>query len=117
MEKKKSAKGLGDTIEKVTKATGIKWFVDRFVGDCGCEDRKEWLNARFPYERTMTHDQVKRLEQLLSKERVTFSPGESQELYAIYNEVFGSNKKPKSCGPCAREITTKLLAVYEKSVS
>ena len=38
--------GLGDTIEKITKATGIKKAVDWFANgkDCGCEDRKILLN-------------------------------------------------------------------------
>tara|TARA_Y100001938_G_scaffold3094_1_gene3838 strand:+ start:686 stop:850 length:165 start_codon:yes stop_codon:yes gene_type:complete len=52
MEKKKS-KGLGDTIEKITKATGIKKVVEKVnkvTGrDCGCEERKEALNRLFPY--------------------------------------------------------------------
>ena len=52
MEKKKS-KGLGDSIEKITKATGIKKLVDttnKITGkDCGCEKRKETLNSWFPY--------------------------------------------------------------------
>ena len=43
MEKKKS-KGLGDTIEKITKATGIKKVVEKVSEvtgkDCGCNDRK-----------------------------------------------------------------------------
>ena len=52
MEKKKS-KGLGDTIEKITKATGIKKVVDtvsKATGkDCGCKERKDTLNRLFPY--------------------------------------------------------------------
>ena len=47
-------KGLGDTIEKITKATGIKKVVEKLSEvtgkDCGCEDRKEFLNKRFPYK-------------------------------------------------------------------
>tara|TARA_R100001594_G_scaffold135079_1_gene176574 strand:+ start:64 stop:261 length:198 start_codon:yes stop_codon:yes gene_type:complete len=56
MEEKES-KGLGDSIEKFTKATGIKTIVDavndiRGVkrSDCGCNKRKEILNKRFPYK-------------------------------------------------------------------
>ena len=53
MEDTKS-KGLGDTIEKITKATGIKSLVQmgtRAVGkkDCGCNKRKQNLNRMFPY--------------------------------------------------------------------
>ncbi len=43
------SKGLGDTIEKITKATGIKSLFEKAKGDCGCEKRKENLNKKFPY--------------------------------------------------------------------
>lgn len=48
------SKGLGDTIEKITKATGIKKVVDtvsKATGkDCGCDKRKDTLNRIFPYD-------------------------------------------------------------------
>lgn len=48
----KKSKGLGDDIEKVTKATGIKkaveWFSETTGIDCGCDARKEKLNKLFP---------------------------------------------------------------------
>ena len=51
-EKPSASKGLGDDIEKITKATGIKKLVDAFADatgiDCGCEARKEKLNKLFP---------------------------------------------------------------------
>jgi hypothetical protein len=47
------SKGLGDTIEKVTKATGIKKVVEAFSAatgrDCGCKARRDALNRVFPY--------------------------------------------------------------------
>jgi len=43
-------KGLGDSIEKFTKATGIHQIVDKVSrGGCGCAKRKEKLNKVFPY--------------------------------------------------------------------
>ena len=50
------SKGLGDSIEKITKATGIKSVVDavnkaRGVKDCGCDKRKKKLNKLFPYKK------------------------------------------------------------------
>ena len=50
------SKGLGDTIHKFTKRTGIKSFaqvVARKVGakDCGCNKRRNWLNQQFPYKK------------------------------------------------------------------
>jgi hypothetical protein len=45
----KKSRGLGDTIEKFTQATGIKKAVEKIaeavgVDDCGCEARKNMLN-------------------------------------------------------------------------
>ena len=38
------SKGLGDTIAKVTKATGIDKVVKAIAGDdCGCAERQEKL--------------------------------------------------------------------------
>lgn len=37
--------GIGDTIARITKATGIERAVKAVVGeDCGCEERKQLLN-------------------------------------------------------------------------
>ena len=49
------SKGLGDTIEKITIATGVKQVVDTAFDkvlkkDCGCKKRKDKLNKMFPYE-------------------------------------------------------------------
>jgi len=47
------SRGLGDTIEKITTATGIKAVVDKVSQvldkDCGCSDTRETLNIKFPY--------------------------------------------------------------------
>jgi hypothetical protein len=49
------SKGLGDSIEKLTKFTGIKSVVTRIVdktgGDCGCNERRDTLNRMFPYKK------------------------------------------------------------------
>lgn len=46
-------RGLGDSIEKFTKATGIKKVVDSVAKatgkDCGCGRRKDSLNRQFPF--------------------------------------------------------------------
>tara|TARA_R100000664_G_C2690150_1_gene94584 strand:+ start:397 stop:558 length:162 start_codon:yes stop_codon:yes gene_type:complete len=44
------SKGLGDTIEKITQATGIQKVVKKIVkDDCGCNKRKQTLNELYPY--------------------------------------------------------------------
>ena len=52
------SKGLGDSIEKVTKATGLKSFTQVLARNgvlgkkgCGCNKRKEALNKAFPYKK------------------------------------------------------------------
>ena len=47
--------GLGDSVEKFTKATGIKKLVDTMSKGlnlpCGCEAIKGALNKMFPYKK------------------------------------------------------------------
>ena len=55
MDKNKS-KGLGDTIAKFTKATGIHSLAQmgaKAMGkkDCGCKKRQKALNKAFPYKK------------------------------------------------------------------
>ena len=49
------SRGLGDSVEKFTKATGIKKVVDTVSkvagGGCGCNKRKDALNRVFPYNK------------------------------------------------------------------
>jgi hypothetical protein len=49
------SKGLGDTVEKFTKATGIKQVVEKVSQatgtDCGCGQRRDTLNRIFPYNK------------------------------------------------------------------
>ena len=49
------SKGLGDSIHKFTKATGIKTMVDTVSGGlnipCGCDSRRNAMNMMFPYSR------------------------------------------------------------------
>ena len=47
--------GLGDLVEGVTKATGIKKVVDKVSKatgkPCGCSERRDSLNRKFPYNK------------------------------------------------------------------
>ena len=74
-------KGLGDTVERLTKITGIKNIVDKvseFTGkDCGCAKRKKLLNEMFSYNSLTAKDKQK-LDNLIYMER---------EKEYLYNEV------------------------------
>ena len=51
----RKSRGLGDSIEKFTRATGIKKVVDTVAqatnSDCGCKNRRDSLNRMFPYDK------------------------------------------------------------------
>lgn len=48
------SRGLGDTIAKITKATGIEKVVKTITGGkCGCEERQKKLNEIFPYKKAL----------------------------------------------------------------
>lgn len=49
----KKGKGLGDTIELITTATGINKLVKSITKECGCIKRKEKLNNLFPYKKDL----------------------------------------------------------------
>ena len=51
---KNKSKGLGDTIAKITNATGLDKVADTIAKsmgkeDCGCNKRRKTLNEIFPY--------------------------------------------------------------------
>ena len=52
------SQGIGDTIAKIARATGVKAAIDA-VGeatgrDCGCQKRQDALNEMFPYKQKKT---------------------------------------------------------------
>jgi hypothetical protein len=57
MQKKiKKTEGLGDTIAKITHATGLDILADKIAKlfgkeDCGCDRRRKKLNKLVPYDK------------------------------------------------------------------
>jgi len=50
------SRGLGDTIAKITHATGLDKVAEKIAQvagkeDCGCSKRRETLNEMFPYKK------------------------------------------------------------------
>jgi hypothetical protein len=54
-KEQEKSKGLGDTVAKITEATGIKKVVETVAKatgkDCGCGKRQDTLNRLFPYNK------------------------------------------------------------------
>jgi len=112
--KKNSSKGIGDSVEKVLKATGIDKVAKKILGDdCGCDERKKKLNQMFPYARPFTEDELKIYEQVLpSLKKGNINRNEQISLVKIYNKVFNANKKLTSCTSCIQQTLAKLAKVY-----
>jgi len=115
----KKSRGLGDTIQKITKATGIDKVAKAVLGDdCGCDERKEKLNKMFPYNkvRQFTEDELKIYEEVLPRLKSGTIKGQDQAtLVRLYNKVFNANKKPSSCSSCVQQTLAKLAKVYVNS--
>jgi len=45
---KKDVEGLGDIIENLTQATGIKKVANKVFKNCKCAERRKKLNELFP---------------------------------------------------------------------
>jgi hypothetical protein len=111
-----ASEGLGDSVEKITEATGIKAAVKFLAGeDCGCDQRKEKLNKLFSYNKPecLTEDEYNYLSDFYSTERSVVSGIEKQQLILIYNRVFKSNKRMTSCSACMRNIYSRLKEYFE----
>tara|TARA_Y100001963_G_scaffold108585_1_gene150129 strand:- start:612 stop:968 length:357 start_codon:yes stop_codon:yes gene_type:complete len=112
----KKSKGLGDSVEKVLKATGIDKVAKKILGDdCGCEERKQKLNKMFPYSRQMTEDEMKIYEEVIARTKGTITGADQAILVKIYNKVFNAKKQTSSCSSCVQSTLTKLKKVYENS--
>ena len=101
-DKAKQSKGLGDTIAKVTKATGIDKVVKFLLGDdCGCDERKEKLNKLFAYPtECLNETEYKYLENCFNVRRSYIMPLEQKDLMKIYSRVF-NQKISSDCGSCS----------------
>lgn len=108
--------GLGDSIEKITEATGIKAAVKFIAGeDCGCDKRKDALNKVFNYNKPncLTEEEYNFLADFYSQPRNVISGLDKQQLLTIYNRVFNANKRMTSCSACMRNIYSKLKEYFE----
>ena len=116
------SKGLGDTIENITEATGIKKVVKSIFGDdCGCEERKNKLNKLFSYGSVecLTEDEYnflvaffKRIEGSVS---VVVEVNERVELFKIHNRIFNINQDINStCSPCLNRVASELKLILTK---
>jgi len=88
-----SLNGLGDVVEKITEVTGIKSVTKAIFGeDCGCDGRKESLNAALPFGivavNCVNQDDFTYLKSFFSKTRTRVDVYNQNRLTDIFNYVF-----------------------------
>jgi hypothetical protein len=115
----RKAKGLGDTIEQITEATGIKAAVKLFTEvtgiDCGCDARKEKLNNLISYRRNVNclkEDEYLFLKVLFETNSNQLTIKQQFKLQEIYLNVFSVKIEDSNCGSCWRDILSDLKKVY-----
>lgn len=64
---RKRLRGLGDAIEAVTEATGVKAVVEKVSKatgkDCGCGRRRDKLNKMVPFKKETADDDLRDADQ------------------------------------------------------
>jgi predicted Zn-ribbon and HTH transcriptional regulator len=103
METTTKSKGLGDTIEKITEATGIKAVVKAIAGeDCGCDERRDKLNKIFPYSKQpecLSPEEVQYLSSGVLRKR-TLNLQDREQIATIHARVFNHKFDiPCTCSP------------------
>lgn len=118
---KAPSKGLGDTIEKITEATGIKAAVEVFTKatgiDCKCEERKKILNNLIPYRRKvncLNEADYNMLTEFIKPTKGSLTPNEQWTIMAIYERVFEVKIEHSNCGSCWRDTIGDLRKVYNE---
>ena len=110
--------GLGDAIQKITKATGIEKAVKFLAGeDCGCDERRQLLNELFPTKKPLclTEAEYEWLTRFRAIKSDTINHEEAKTLSAIYSRIFQLRRPymPCKCDPSAwNELIAELNKVY-----
>jgi hypothetical protein len=110
---KENTIGLGDAIEKVTKATGIKKVVEAVTNDCGCEERKAKANKvriKWTNTRCFTEEQYNYWTEF-RKEKGDLNQEQIKKLREIMIQLFSVDIGKPSC--CVDQYINEVNKVYE----
>ena len=118
------SEGLGDTLEKVFEATGVKKVVEWLADgkDCGCDKRKARLNEIFRYKpECLVKSEYDYLIEYNKRHNPKYFSGEDvRRLLNIHQRTL--RKRPKVCQNCNSGVKVmnevvdnlnKLLKEYE----
>lgn len=126
---KQAPRGLGDVVESITKATGIKKVVEVVSEaldiDCGCSERKkEWNKITLDSIRNIFRS--KNVVNEISEEDYAFlcdlfkdgvpgliTPQMQKDIHRVYKNAFNIRKDGTSCAPCLKGTLSELYKLYE----
>lgn len=111
-----ASKGLGDVVEKVTEATGIKKAVKFLAGeDCGCDERKEKLNKLFPSRKPecFTEKEYELMRTAIETKKNKFTAEEVKEYAGIYERIFRTKVECTQCS-FRNTVWNALVRVYKE---
>ena len=100
--------GLGDLVEDITKATGIKKVVEAITDDCGCDERKKKLNKvnlfkRHKVVRCLENEQLEKYRYFKQSRKInTWTTEQIELLVVLYAHAFAIKYNAKNiCRNCA----------------
>jgi hypothetical protein len=128
LESVKTPLGLGDVVESITQATGIKKVVEVVSEaldiDCGCEERKKAWNEinlqsiKKLFRRSNVNELSEQDYEYLCKYFEGGMPSivtsqDQRDLHKIYKNVFNVIKPNSSCSPCVKTTVEELYKLYK----
>jgi len=129
-ELESQSNGVGDTIEKVLKFTGVKQAIQYISGsDClPCDERRKKLNAMLPYGeakqvRWFTSEELAEYETFKNnRNKDRWEVDQINTLFRLYAEIFNRRYNIKRmCGSCMgtanilKKVTLDLDRIYNES--
>ena len=118
-QKEAESVGLGDVVEKVTKATGVKKAVDTVFDamgkDCGCADRKKRLNKiRLPWGvvNCFTEEQYNWWTKFREENPAQITHLQREEIRRITITLFARDIGKPKC--CMEQHINRINQVYDK---
>lgn len=111
------SKGVGDTIAKITKATGVDKLVKFIAGeDCGCSERQEKLNELFNYKNVncISEEDYNYVKDYFALKTSKVTNEQKIRLITIHNTLFNKRQKTNtSCTPCIVGVVNKIKKYLE----
>ena len=114
---KENTVGLGDVVEKVTRATGVKKVVEAITDDCGCDERKDKFNKFVLWKRRKVNcikqDDYVWIKDLLKRRPSRYTFEMRERLVRIHNEVLNTKHKNTKCVPCMKGLLENMQSYLD----